>query len=391
MSARPAVVFGLLHAGLAVVRALGRAGAPVTGIAWRGNEFGLSSRYVERARAPGRQRPSESRRRAAGHPAPHRRRRPCRPLPGARRERRARPRPLGRGSPSSRTCRFPTTRRSRAACAARSPRAAGAEKAGVAAPQDRAGERRGGDSRCRPAAAASSSSRSEGQEFAAAFGRRRSSPRTSTTRSRSGGAPSEHGFDTIVQELIPDSHDHICSLFTYVGRDGRAARRASSGARCARARSTSARARSSRSDDDPEVEEQGQRLLRSAGYTGFAHVELVRDPRDGDAQAARGEHAPADLGRDRMTRALRPRRDRLRRPLPATEPEPRADVQARTSPGSSSPRTSGSRAQMARRRRARRPPSSLRPTSAVGRCARSSPRTTRAGRSRRLGYLRSRV
>ena len=46
MSARPAVVFGLLHAGLAIVRGLGRAGAPVTGIAWRGNEFGLSSRYV---------------------------------------------------------------------------------------------------------------------------------------------------------------------------------------------------------------------------------------------------------------------------------------------------------------------------------------------------------
>lgn len=34
-------------------------------------------------------------------------------------------------------------------------------------------------------------------------------------------------------------------------------------------------------DHVPEVEKLGQRLLRSAGYTGFAHVEMAYDQRDG--------------------------------------------------------------------------------------------------------------
>src|SRR6266545_4383867 len=45
---RPLVVFGLLHAGLALVRSLGREGVPVEGIALRRHEFGLRSRYLER-------------------------------------------------------------------------------------------------------------------------------------------------------------------------------------------------------------------------------------------------------------------------------------------------------------------------------------------------------
>ena len=45
---RRAVVFGLLHAGLAVSRSLGRGGVPVTGIAWNPRDFGLRSRYLER-------------------------------------------------------------------------------------------------------------------------------------------------------------------------------------------------------------------------------------------------------------------------------------------------------------------------------------------------------
>ena len=43
---RPVVVFGLLHAGLALVRTLGRDGVPVEGIALRRHEFGLRSRYL---------------------------------------------------------------------------------------------------------------------------------------------------------------------------------------------------------------------------------------------------------------------------------------------------------------------------------------------------------
>src|SRR5213076_970954 len=43
---RPAVVFGQLHAGLALTRALGRDGVPVHGVALDEREFGLRSRYL---------------------------------------------------------------------------------------------------------------------------------------------------------------------------------------------------------------------------------------------------------------------------------------------------------------------------------------------------------
>src|SRR5436190_18716037 len=44
--ARPVLVLGLLPAGLALARSLGRAGIPVYGAAFRTNEFGLRSRYL---------------------------------------------------------------------------------------------------------------------------------------------------------------------------------------------------------------------------------------------------------------------------------------------------------------------------------------------------------
>ena len=43
---RPAVVYGLLWAGLSLARALGRAGVHVTGIASDPTDFGLRSRYL---------------------------------------------------------------------------------------------------------------------------------------------------------------------------------------------------------------------------------------------------------------------------------------------------------------------------------------------------------
>ena len=46
-SQRPALVLGLLPAGLALVRSLGRAGIPVYGAVLRGNEFGLRSRFLK--------------------------------------------------------------------------------------------------------------------------------------------------------------------------------------------------------------------------------------------------------------------------------------------------------------------------------------------------------
>src|SRR5207248_8171099 len=43
---RPAVVYGLLHAGLALSRALGRSAVPVYGLALDRRDFGLRSRYL---------------------------------------------------------------------------------------------------------------------------------------------------------------------------------------------------------------------------------------------------------------------------------------------------------------------------------------------------------
>jgi D-aspartate ligase len=90
----------------------------------------------------------------------------------------------------------------------------------------------------------------------------------------------ESGFDMIVQELIPDSHEHVFSLFTYVGRGGEPL--ASVVGR--KVRQGPLRFGTSAVFEvryDPEVLELGQRLLASAGYTGFAHVEFAKDPRDG--------------------------------------------------------------------------------------------------------------
>ena len=48
MSDRPVVVLGLLWAGLTVARSLGRAGVPVTGIAYEPTDFGVRSRHLRR-------------------------------------------------------------------------------------------------------------------------------------------------------------------------------------------------------------------------------------------------------------------------------------------------------------------------------------------------------
>ena len=48
MNQRPAVVFGLLWAGLALARSLGRSGVPVTGVAYEPTDFGVRSRHLTR-------------------------------------------------------------------------------------------------------------------------------------------------------------------------------------------------------------------------------------------------------------------------------------------------------------------------------------------------------
>ena len=214
---RPAVVYGLLHAGLAIARSLGREGIPVEGIALQRYEFGLRSRYLrERTLRGGR------RRRARGAPPRGRRRRkpvlfPERdenveivlrrwdevreladvPLPddpeAARRLRRKDLLPqvaAEAGVPSPRTVRAESPEPIREAGLRAAAPAQAARGPGVRPRVRREGVRR-----------------RDLDEAVAAWKRAK-----------------ERGFDTIVQELIPDSHEHVFSLFTYIGRDGRAAR-----------------------------------------------------------------------------------------------------------------------------------------------------------------------
>ena len=120
----------------------------------------------------------------------------------------------------------------------------------------------------------------EGQEFALALGEKAVPAATVDEAVAAWRRAKDRGFETIVQELIPDSHEHVYSLFTYIGRAGEplasvVGRKVRQGPLRFGTSAVFA------SDHDDEVHELGQRLLRTARYTGFAHVELVRDPRDG--------------------------------------------------------------------------------------------------------------
>jgi D-aspartate ligase len=89
----------------------------------------------------------------------------------------------------------------------------------------------------------------------------------------------EAGFALIAQELVPGSTDRIQSLFTYIDRAGRplgtvVGRKVRQGPPFFGSSTVFT------VEPDREVLESGLRLLASVGYRGFAHVELVRDPRD---------------------------------------------------------------------------------------------------------------
>lgn len=88
------------------------------------------------------------------------------------------------------------------------------------------------------------------------------------------------GFEMILQELIPDSHDQVFSLFTYVGRGGEPLATVVG----RKVRQGPLRFGTSAVFEiryQAEVLELGLRLLDSVGYRGFAHVEFALDPRDG--------------------------------------------------------------------------------------------------------------
>jgi predicted ATP-grasp superfamily ATP-dependent carboligase len=120
----------------------------------------------------------------------------------------------------------------------------------------------------------------EGQDYALHFGDKAVVATSIDHAVTTWRAARDAGFEMIVQELVPDSHEHVYSLFAYVGRSGEPL--ASVVGR--KVRQGPLRFGTSAVFEiryDPDVLELGLRLLRSAGYQGFAHVEFARDTRDG--------------------------------------------------------------------------------------------------------------
>jgi D-aspartate ligase len=275
---RPVLVLGLLPAGLAAARSLGRAGVAVHGGVFRRNEFGLHSRFL-RSRCVA----------TAGSQA-ERDRRLLTFLRVLAREERAVLVPERDEHVDFVLRNWDEVRALADVPLPDDPAAVRrlrrkdvlpqvAAEAGVASPKTIAAESEAafnGNALAPPFLLKPV----EGQDYALTFGHKAAVATTEDEALKLWRAARGHGFDLIVQELIPDSHEHVFSLFTYVGREGEPL--ASVVGR--KVRQGPLRFGTSAVFEtrlEPEVLELGQRLLRSVGYRGFAHVEFAHDPRDG--------------------------------------------------------------------------------------------------------------
>jgi D-aspartate ligase len=121
----------------------------------------------------------------------------------------------------------------------------------------------------------------EGQHFAGSFGEKVLVARTLDELTANWKRAKERGFDTVVQELVPDSEEQIWSLFAYLGRSGRPLATAT-GVKVRQGPLHFGTSAVFRTTPQPRVRELGLQLLERAGYKGFAQVELAYDRRDGD-------------------------------------------------------------------------------------------------------------
>jgi predicted ATP-grasp superfamily ATP-dependent carboligase len=270
---RKAVVFGLLHAGLAVTRSLGRIGIPVTGISWNPHDFGLKSRYLTEKRLVEGDRAvlDAVRAEAAGDRVvlfPERDEHVEWALDHWEDAKAVADMPL----PDDREAVVRLRRKDVLPLVA--------AEAGVPSPGTVLAD---GDDAVRDAdlRAPMVVKAVEGQEFALTFGQKALVAESVEEALAVARQASDRGFQTIVQEIVPDSHERIYSLLTYVARDGRplvtlVGRKVRQGPLRF---GTSA---VFEVDYEPTVLDQGLRLLEAAGYTGIAHVEFAQDPRDGE-------------------------------------------------------------------------------------------------------------
>ena len=268
---RPAVVFGQLHAGLALTRALGRDGIAVHGIALDEHEFGLRSRYLaSRLVARSDDDVLELLRRLPTRPVffPERDENVAFVLRNWEAVHELADVPLPDDPDVVRRLR----RKERLP---KEGEAAGVTAPGTVLASDEDAIRAAG---LRPPLLVKPA---EGQEFALTFGEKAVVAPDLDAAVAAWRRAHEHGFDTIVQELIPDSHDFVFSLLTYIGRDGEPLANVT-GRKVRQGPLRFGTSAVFEARREPEVEEQGLRLLRHVGYQGFAHVELVRDPRDSE-------------------------------------------------------------------------------------------------------------
>ena len=267
---RPAVVFGLLHAGLALARSLGRGGVPVHGVALDEREFGLRSRYLSsRTLARSDEQVLELLRAQPERPVlfPERDENVAFVLRNWEAVHELADVPL----PDDPDVVLRLRRKERLPLEAA---AAGVQAPGTVLASDEEAIRAAGLTPpllVKPA---------EGQDFALAFGEKAVVAPDVEAALSAWRRAHERGFDTIVQELIPDSHDYVFSLLTYIGREGEPLANVT-GRKVRQGPLRFGTSAVFEARREPEVEEVGLRLLRHVGYKGFAHVELVRDPRDG--------------------------------------------------------------------------------------------------------------
>jgi D-aspartate ligase len=272
-ASRPAVVYGLLWAGLSLARALGRAGVRVTGIASDRNDFGLRSRYLAEHHLT-REDDDERTLSLLGHAA-----RGKRPILFPERDenvhfverrwdevRELADLPL----PDDLDTVLRLRRKDRLRIEAKD---AGISVPATAFPKDEA-ELRSIDFPPPYLVKAVT-----GQELAYAFGHKVFFASDLDEAASFWAKARERGFETVIQEFIPDADEKIYSLFSYIGRDGRPLANVVG----RKVRQGPLRFGTSAVflvQPEPRVLDAGLRLLESVGYRGFAQVEFAHDQRD---------------------------------------------------------------------------------------------------------------
>jgi predicted ATP-grasp superfamily ATP-dependent carboligase len=278
MNERPAVVFGLLHAGLALTRGLGRRGVPVHGVVLHDNDFGIRSKYLRsrsvfsQGASPERDRQIIARlRRLAADTRlvlfPERDENVAWVLDHLDEVREFADVPLPADPDVTRSLR----RKERLVEVA--------ERAGVPTPATVLAD-------CEATIAAAGLrppfllKPAEGQDFALTFGEKvvvaDSVEEACTVWRRA----DEAGFDMLVQEYVPDSHEKVYSLLAYMSAASGEPLAAVVGRKVRQGPLRFGTSAFFEVDYEPRVIELGLRLLEEAGYRGFAHVEFAHDQRD---------------------------------------------------------------------------------------------------------------